>query len=51
MVNNANDSGRNIVELIKLLTEINNTKPTYPEWTKFDTATTMSDNNGGAIKF
>lgn len=51
MVNEANDSGRNIVELVELLIKIQNTKPTYPEWTKYDTATTMSDNRGGAIKF
>jgi len=51
MVNKANDSGCNIVELVKRLTEINSNTPTYPEWAKYDTATTMSDNNGGVIKF
>ena len=44
-------TGRNIVELVEILTKIQNTKPTYPEWAKYDTATTMSDNNGGVIKF
>ncbi|MBR2710098.1 hypothetical protein IKF02_00475 [Candidatus Saccharibacteria bacterium] len=51
MVNKANDSGRNIVELVELLNKMQNSNPTYPEWAKYDTATTMSDNNGGVIKF
>lgn len=41
----------NIVALAEYLSQMEQRGPTYPQWAKFDTATTMSDNNGGCIKF
>ena len=45
------DPGSNLVELVDFLDEMERRQPTYPQWAKFDTATTMSDNNGGVIRF
>lgn len=50
--NNSNDSeAANLVALVEYLVEMEHRKPVYPEWAKYDTATTMSDNNGGFVKF
>lgn len=48
---NTNSNGaENLVALVEYLGQMEHSSPTYPEWAKFDT-TTMSDNNGGVIKF
>ena len=48
----SNDSGAtNLVALVEYLVGMEHRKPVYPEWAKYDTATTMSDNNGGVVKF
>ena len=43
--------GDNLVGLVHYLKYLQNTPCPNPEWAKFDTATTMSDNKGGVIKF
>lgn len=49
---NSKDSGAaNLVALVEYLSQMEQRQPVYPQWAKFDTATTMSDNNGGVIKF
>lgn len=46
-----NEAASNLVALVEFLSQMERRQPVYPQWAKFDTATTMSDNNGGAIKF
>ena len=41
----------NLVALVDYLQRMRQAKPTRPKWAKFDTRTTMSDNNGGLINF
>ena len=41
----------NLVALVDCLQEMKRFESTRPRWAKFDTRTTMSDNNGGLIKF
>lgn len=41
----------NLVELVDYLIWSEKTLNPNPEWAKFDTPTTMSDNKGGVIKF
>ncbi|MBQ2695507.1 hypothetical protein IJG04_02610 [Candidatus Saccharibacteria bacterium] len=49
---NSNDSAAsNLVALVEYLSQMEQRQPAYPQWAKFDTAATMSDNNGGVIKF
>ena len=48
---NPDDSAKNLMELVHYLDKMEHSKPVYPKWAKFDTARTMSDNNGGVIKF
>lgn len=43
--------GNNLVELVHYLKHLQDTPRSNPEWAKFDTAATMSDNNGGIIYF
>lgn len=45
------DAGDNLVELAGYLVQIKDQKPVYPEWAKYDTDSTMSDNRGGCILF
>lgn len=45
------EAGDNLVALVHCLKHLQNTPCPNPEWAKFDTATTMSDNRGGVIKF
>ncbi len=47
----SDDGGDNLVSLVHYLRYLQNTPCPNPEWAKFDTATTMSDNRGGVIKF
>jgi len=49
--NTKSNGAENLVTLVEYLDRMKCSKPTYPKWAKFDTATTMSDNNGGVIKF
>lgn len=46
-----NEVANNLVALVEYLSQMEQRQPVYPQWAKFDTATTMSDNNGGVIKF
>ena len=41
------EAGDNLVELVHYLKWLRATPEPNPEWAKFNTATTMSDNNGG----
>ncbi len=45
------EAGSNLVDLVHYLKLLQHTPCPNPEWAKFDTATTMSDNNGNVIKF
>ena len=45
------EAGDNLVELVHYLKWLRATPEPNPEWAKFNTATTMSDNNGGLIRF
>lgn len=45
------EAGDNLISLVHYLKHLQNTPCPNPEWAKFDTATTMSDNRGGVIKF
>lgn len=45
------DEGVNLVKLVHMLKRMRTSKPVYPKWAKFDSRDTMSDNNGGVIKF
>lgn len=46
-----NEAASNLVALVEYLSQMEQRQPVYPQWSKFDTSTTMSDNNGGVIKF
>lgn len=45
------EAGDTLVELVHYPRWLKTTPYPNPEWEKFDTATTMSDNNGGLIRF
>lgn len=45
------EAGGNLIRLVHHLKWSQKTPNPNPEWSKFDTATTMSDNRGGLIKF
>ena len=45
------EAGNNLVRLTRYLKWSQKTPNPNPEWAKFDTATTMSDNKGGVIRF
>lgn len=46
-----NDAAGNLVSLVDYLVWMKSVKTPRPKWSKFDTKTSMSDNNGGMIKF
>lgn len=50
-MDSSNDAASNLVELVDYLAQIGAVKSPYPEWDKFDTKVSMSDNNGGVIRF
>lgn len=45
------DGADNLVALVDYLQAMKSLESARPRWAKFDTRTTMSDNNGGLIKF
>ena len=45
------EAGKNLISLAHYLKRMREVPDPNPEWKKFNTALTMSDNNGGLIKF